>query len=78
MPLERQNLDVDPPAGQIPTKTRSELSAERRGVIATYQVSGLENGFTVHYADDSGVEWEFEVSAEDAAKALLLTLKPLG
>jgi hypothetical protein len=46
-----------------------------KDVLATYLVAGLENGFTVTYADDSGVEWEFEVTADDAAKELLLTLK---
>jgi hypothetical protein len=49
-----------------------------KDVVATYPVRGLEQGFTVEYADETGVEWSFEVTAEDAAKELLLTLSPPG
>ena len=45
-------------------------------VKASYPITGLEHGFTVQYADPSGVEWSFVVTAEAAEKELLLKLTP--
>ncbi len=48
-----------------------------KDVVATYAIGDLVNGFKIDYSDETGVEWTFEVSADDAAKELLLTVKPL-
>jgi hypothetical protein len=45
-----------------------------RKVHATYDVGLLRQGFRVLYGDDSGTEWTFEVSAEDAREKLLLQM----
>lgn len=45
-----------------------------RDVVATFRAEGLENGFVVEYTDASGVTRVFDVSAELAAKELLLVL----